>query len=103
MSNWVKIGPVRLRIGSKHLAPWGFPRVAVHGLSFWSWTNGGDLCLASYHPASSITWLWALYVEWSWQHWGLSYRRAGFPNIKELRIGPAIFRFASQERMRRAA
>lgn len=69
--NYVKIGPVIVRVGSKHLAPWGFPRVRVYGFSLWSWTNSGQLSLASYHPASSLTWLWALWIDprrpWRWK------------------------------------
>lgn len=68
--NHIKIGPAIIRIGSKHLAPWGFPRLRVCGLSVWTWTNSGPLCLASYHPKTSITWLWALYIDprrpWRW-------------------------------------
>mgnify|MGYP003442713766 FL=1 len=56
--NHIKLGPVRIRVGSHRLAPWGFPRVQVGGLSLWSWNNTGGLNIASYHPAWSITWLW---------------------------------------------
>jgi hypothetical protein len=58
--NHYGIGPIIVRIGSKHLAPWGFPRVQIGGLSLWSWTNSGDLLLAAYHPRRSITWLWSI-------------------------------------------
>ena len=70
MRNHIRLGRVSVRIGSKHLAPWGFPRLRVFGLSFWTWTNSGQLCLAGYHPRSSITWLWSLWVDprkpWRW-------------------------------------
>ena len=36
MGNWIALGPVRIRIGSKYLAPWGFPRLQIGGLSLWS-------------------------------------------------------------------
>lgn len=69
-SNYIQIGPAIIRVGSKHLASWGFPRLCIGGLSVWSWTNEEWLTLASYHPASSITWLWAVYVDplrpWRW-------------------------------------
>ena len=69
-SNHIKIGPVIIRVGSKHLAPWGFPRIKIGGLSLWSWTNTGQLVPASYPPRKSITWLWSLWVEprrpWRW-------------------------------------
>lgn len=60
VSNWLILGPVRVRVGSKHLAPWGYPRIEVGGLSLWSRWNTGERLLASYHPRSSITWLWQL-------------------------------------------
>lgn len=56
--NHVRLGPVILRIGSRNLAPWGFPRIQIGGLSLWSRTNSGDLHLAAYHPRASLTWLW---------------------------------------------
>ena len=68
--NHIKVGPVIVRIGSKHLASWGFPRLHIGGLHFWSWTNSGQLILAGYHPRSSITWLWSLWIDprrpWRW-------------------------------------
>lgn len=84
--NYISLGPVRIRHGSKHLAKWGFPRIAIGGLSLWTWTNTGQFTLASYHPASSITWLWAVTLwraqgiragrsvckyNWSWAVWFL--------------------------------
>jgi hypothetical protein len=103
MSNYISIGPLHIRIRSKHIAPWGFPRVMVNGFSVWSWTNSGELCLASYHPRSSITWLWAFYVGWSWRVWGLSGRHIRRPSVKELHIGPAVMRIEVQDRMPRRA
>ena len=58
MSNWIHVGPVHIRVSGKHLAPWGFPRLQIGGLRLWSWWNDGDFAPASYHPRSSITWLW---------------------------------------------
>jgi hypothetical protein len=62
MRNYLVIGPVRIRVSSRHLAPWGFARVAVGGLSLLSRTNTGHLMLASYHPAWSHTWRWAVQI-----------------------------------------
>lgn len=62
MRNYLILGPVRIRISSKHLAPWGYARIAVGGLSLLSRTNSGDLMIASYHPAWSHTWRWAAQV-----------------------------------------
>ena len=62
MGNWIKLGPVCVRTGSKHLAPWGYARVSIGGLSLWSRTNSGDRVLASYHPRGCSTWHWSLSV-----------------------------------------
>ena len=56
--NHLRIGPAIIRIGSRGLAPWGFPRVQLGGLSLWTRTNIGDLHLIGYHPRKSITWMW---------------------------------------------
>jgi hypothetical protein len=61
--NFISLGPVTLRVGSKHLAPWGFPRIQIGGLSLWSWSNSGQFVPASYHPRSSITWLWTVWIR----------------------------------------
>lgn len=58
LPNHVKLGPVIIRIGGRGLAPWGYPRLQIGGLSFWSRCNNGDLHFAGYHPRRSITWLW---------------------------------------------
>ncbi len=60
--SYLKIGPVLIRYGSKGMAKWGYPRLEIGGLSFWSWTNGGDFSVAAYHPKSSITWLWFAHI-----------------------------------------
>lgn len=60
MRNYVVMGPVRIKVSNKHLAQWGFPLVDVGGLAIWSWTNSGEWVPLSYHPSSSITWLWSL-------------------------------------------
>jgi hypothetical protein len=59
MRNYLIIGPVRLRLSRKHLAPWGYPFLKIGGLDFLSRMNTGDLVLASYHPDWSITWRWS--------------------------------------------
>lgn len=63
MSNHVRLGPVIIRTGSKHLAFWGFPRLRCHGVSVWTWCNDMSLILISYHPASSLTWLWSVGIR----------------------------------------
>jgi hypothetical protein len=62
MRNHVAIGPLRIRIGSRNLARWGYPRIQIGGLSLWSWTSSGHFVPISYHPRSSITWLWTVWV-----------------------------------------
>ena len=62
MRNFVRIGPVRVRVGSRDLASWGWSRVVIGALDLWSWTNTGELMLAGYHPKSSHTWIWAIYI-----------------------------------------
>lgn len=60
--SYLTLGPIAIRYGSKGLAKWGYPRLEIGGLSFWSWTNGGDFSLAAYHPRSSLTWLWFVHI-----------------------------------------
>lgn len=60
--NFIHLGPVTIRTGSRYLAKWGFPRLQINGLSFWTWSNGGDFIIASYHPRTSITWLWSIAI-----------------------------------------
>lgn len=60
MRNHIRIGPVTLRIGSKLLASWGFPRVTIGGMSIWSRTNGGEVLLLAYHPRDCTTWHWSI-------------------------------------------
>jgi hypothetical protein len=62
MKNYVVIGPVRIRVNSKHLAPWGFPTISIGGLSLFSWTNTGGLTLASYQPPGE-TWHWSFCIQ----------------------------------------
>ena len=62
MRNYLTIGAVRLRVSRRHLAPWGYARLAIGGLEFFSRMNTGDLIIASYHPSSSHTWLWSVSV-----------------------------------------
>ena len=71
MKNHLNIGPVSIRVGSKNIAAWSYPRLQIGGLSIWSWTNTGELLLAAYHPRSSITWLWSAGIT----HHGRGYAR----------------------------
>lgn len=59
--NYVTLGPVHLRISSKHIAPWGYARLMIGGLSFFSRTNSQEVMLASYQPKGS-TWHWSFYL-----------------------------------------
>lgn len=99
MRNHIKLGPVILRIRSKHLAPWGFPRIKVGGLSIWSWTNSGQFVPASYHAPNSLTWSWAVWVglqkTWGFRVWG-----HGGPSqlTREIFIGPFRIAVFTQER-----
>lgn len=43
---------------------WGYPRIYINGLSLFTWGNDGSFHLASYHPRSSITWLWDITIGW---------------------------------------
>lgn len=63
MGNYLRLGPVHLRVSTKHLANWGYPAVRIAGLSLLTRDNGGRLHLASYHPKGCTTWHWfiALY------------------------------------------
>jgi hypothetical protein len=47
MRNYLILGPVRIRLSRKHLAPWGYPFLKVGGLSVLSRMNTGDLVRAS--------------------------------------------------------
>lgn len=73
MRNYVKIGPLALRISSKHLANWGFPVAIIWGLHFWTRTNSGERVFVYYHPHTSITWLWSL--EWRGGRFHISKQR----------------------------
>jgi hypothetical protein len=101
MRNYLIFGPVRIRISSKHLASWGFARISIGGLSLWSWSNSGELILASYHPRSSLTWLWSVALgkrkwergwvqrdPWRRSQWHDYYR---LPFGRELRISRQNF------------
>lgn len=102
MINHIKIGPVIIRTGSKNLAPWGFPRLRVGGLSLWSWSNTGEWMPASYHPRSSITWLWSVAIRWQ-PRWRLGVARSQNFISGEWRadLGPLAVRCCWQERMPR--
>ena len=62
MRNYLALGPVRIRINSKHLAGWGYPSIQIGALSLFTWTNAGGLTLASYQPLQQ-TWHWALGIQ----------------------------------------
>lgn len=62
MKNYLVMGPVRIRISTRHLAPWGYARLVIGGLDLLSRTNDGHLVLASYHPSWSHTWRWSAQV-----------------------------------------
>ncbi len=62
MRNYLTLGPVRLRLSRKHLAPWGYEILGIGGLHFLSRMNTGDLVLASYHPQASHTWVWSVSI-----------------------------------------
>jgi hypothetical protein len=86
MSNWLTLGPVSLRISSKHLAPWGFPRLRIGGYEFWTWNNDGNFMPAGYHPRNSITWIWSTTLvkapcdfRYCGSHGGPSYRTFWLP------------------------
>lgn len=59
MRNYVRIGPVAIKVNSKGIAFWGYPRIQIGGLSLWLWSNTREFMPASYHPDASITWLWS--------------------------------------------
>lgn len=61
--NYLKLGPVRVRVSTKYLAPWAFSLVVVGGLSLWSRDSGGRRIVASYHPRRSPTWYWSVSVS----------------------------------------
>lgn len=68
MKNYILFGPVALRISSRLLAPWGYERIKIGGLSLFTRTSAGDLSIASYHPGGQSTWNWSLTL----MHWGTS-------------------------------
>lgn len=75
MSNWFTLGPVCIRIGSKHLAPWGYDRIRIGGFGMFSRTSSGELTLAAYHPRGCTTWHWyATLCRWPSSFRGLVHR-----------------------------
>lgn len=97
--NHIRLGPVVVRIGSKNLAKWGYPRVKVGGLSLWSWTNTGQFVPAGYHPRNSITWLWSVWIGRNRSTYRL--RRWRHDRNTEWLIGPLRISIHRQERMPR--
>lgn len=61
--NYLTFGPIRLRISRRGLAPWGYARLEIGGLSLLSRDSGGGLMLASYHPRRSKTWHWVVSIK----------------------------------------
>ena len=62
MRNYVRLGPVHIKVSNRHLAKWGFPLIRIGGLSLFTWDNCGVFMPAAYHPRSSLTWLWSLSI-----------------------------------------
>ena len=62
--NYIYLGPVHLKVSGKGLASWGYPRIRMGGISLFNWGHEGSFHLVSYHPKSSITWLWDLMIGW---------------------------------------
>lgn len=56
----MKIGRLFVRTSSRNLSSWGWERMRWGGLRIWSWSNSGDLILASYQ--TGLTWRWSLAV-----------------------------------------
>lgn len=59
MRNYIHLGPLAIKVSNRNLAHWGFPRARIGGLSIATWDSNGRFMPVSYHPRSSITWLWA--------------------------------------------
>ncbi|WP_398472933.1 hypothetical protein [Tardiphaga sp.] len=77
LRNYLRLGPIHIKVSNKYLANWGYPLLKIGGAEFWSRSNDGRRMLAAYHPRSSLTWLWALYVyrgkamgPTNWKHRG---------------------------------
>lgn len=79
MSNYITAGPIALKVSNRHLAVWGYPLLKIGGLSLWTRDSGGGLGLASYHPASSLTWLWGLSVRKADWRWFPRFARSEYP------------------------
>lgn len=60
MGNYVKIGPLAVRVSTKGIADWGYPLFATRDYAFLMRDSGGGLCLAGFNPHDSLTWVWGL-------------------------------------------
>lgn len=58
MKNYLRLGPVSIKVSNKYQAAWGYPMVRIGGLSILTRDSGGGMNLMGYHPRSSLTWLW---------------------------------------------
>jgi len=47
-------------MSSRNIAPWGYERIGIGGLSLLTTASNGDWVLASYHPETSDTWHWSI-------------------------------------------
>ena len=62
MRNYISLGPVSIKISNRNLAWWGYERLRIGPLSFGSWANNGDYCLASFQKKTEC-WRWAVYLS----------------------------------------
>ena len=62
MRNYLSFGPISIKLHNRGHAPWGYPSIRIGGLSLFDRASNGNLILASYHPRSSATWLWAVSI-----------------------------------------
>lgn len=60
--NYIRVGPIAVRISRKNLAKWGWPVIELGGLRLFSRNSNGELGLAAYHPRDSLTWHWAISI-----------------------------------------
>lgn len=60
MRNYLSFGPVSIKLHNRGQAAWGYPGIRIGGLSLLARSSNGNLVLASYHPRSSMTWLWSV-------------------------------------------
>lgn len=61
--NYLRFGPVAIKLSNRYQAEWAYERLRIGGLSFLSRDSGGGLTLAAYHPRSCPTWHWSVSVQ----------------------------------------